>query len=116
MNGQLKALYQETSDFLTYVKLYAPDFPARDEMTCEKAVLRLFEYLGMIDELEHNPTAKQWLRVCREQLRTAEKLFEELQPSQGRRTLDSARDYLNNASQRKSMKPTFVVAEPGFAE
>ncbi len=116
MNTQLGALYQEASDFFTYVKLYAPEFPPRDDLTCQKAVSRLYEYVVAIDDLEQNSSAKNWLRVCREVLKSADKLFEDGQHSQGRRALGSARDYLVNAEKRRSMKPTFIVGEAGFAE
>lgn len=116
MNTELKALYQEASDFFTYVKLYAPDFPNRDEMTCEKAITKLFEYLGAIDDSESNSKAKQWLRISGEELKRADRAFGNGEHSQGRRTLGSARDYLNNAAQRKSVRTTFTADENGQAQ
>jgi hypothetical protein len=116
MNTELKRTYKEASDFFTYVKLYAPGFPPRDEMTCQKALSRLFEYLETIEAAEQNTSAKHWLRVCREDLKSAAKLFEEEEHSGGRRAVGFARDHLNNAAQRKSVKPGFLVDEPGFPE
>src|SRR3990172_5562014 len=113
MTDRLPMHYQEAVDFFTYVKLYAPDFPARDGMTCKKAISKLFEYLEEIDEFEQNSTAKQWLRVCRAELKRADKSFDEGEHSKARRTVASARDYLNNAAQRKPMATNFIAGEAG---
>src|SRR3954453_10344352 len=98
MSTQLRNLYREAADFLTYLKLYAPDFPTRDEMTCEKALSRLFDYLVGIEGAERNVAANRWLRIYREELKKAERLFGSGRHSDGRKTLDSAKDYLNKAA------------------
>jgi hypothetical protein len=116
MNTDLKRTYREASDFFTYVKLYAPEFPPADAMSPEKAMSRMFDYLESIETAEQNPSAKQWLRVSHEELKRGARHFAEKQDSDARKAVGSARDYLNNAAQRKSVKPGFLGMEPGFAD
>jgi hypothetical protein len=113
MMQNLKNLYRNATDFITFVKLDAPDFAPEDGLSCEKAIARITRYLSDIREIERNETARQWLTLCVQDVNKAEKLFTEKHDSDARKALDSARTYLINASIKKTMEPTFIAKETG---
>jgi hypothetical protein len=116
MNPQLNSFYCKAIDFTTYVKLAAPDFPKEANLTCELALDRILTYLDSLREKDDDPTAKQWLRLAWNEVKAAEKSFEQKNDREGRKMLDSARTYLQYAAERKSMEPTIFIDEPGIAE
>jgi hypothetical protein len=113
VNRQLKALYRNAIDFITFVKLAAPDFAPEDQLTCEKAVARILRFLDDIRKIEKNDNGLRWLKLCAGEVAKAEKLFDEKQYSGGRKALDCARTYLMNAAARKSTGTTFIASETG---
>ena len=108
--------YRNATDFITFVKLDAPDFAPEDELTCEKAIERIKKYLSDIREIEKNEIALKWLNLCGRNLDVAEKLFNEHHDSSGRKSLDLSRTYLINASDRKSMDAIFIAGNAGGAQ
>ena len=113
MSAELKKLYRDATDFLTFVKLDAPDFSPQDHLTCAGALDRIRRYIDNISHLEESEVALTWLKLCARAVDAAEKLFQKREDSLGRRTLDSARTYLINASGKKCVNPAFIVGNSG---
>jgi hypothetical protein len=113
MNTQLQTLYRNSLDFITFVKLEAPDFAPGDNLTCETAISRVRKYLADIRAAEKNEVASRWLKLSGQEVDKAENFFAEKRNSDGRRALDSARTHLMNASIRKAMDATFIAGETG---
>lgn len=116
MTAQLKALYREASDFFIYVHGYAPNIPTMGGLNLHSAIDRLFDYLDRLSQTEDDPLAKQWLRLAWSEMKASRIAFDEKEDRDGRRRLEMARAYLQNAQAKKPMKPTFIVGEPGFSE
>jgi hypothetical protein len=113
MSTQLKTLYRRAVDFITFVKLEAPDFAPEDKLTFQTAIARLRRNLDDVREAENNEVALRWLKLCERSIAKGESFFAVNQDSEGRKALDTARTYLINASSRKSTDPSFVAGESG---
>src|SRR5438876_447350 len=75
MSAQLRTLYRNAIEFITFVKLDAPDFAPEDKLTCETAVARIRGYLDDLGEIEKKEISVRWLKLCAQDVTTAEKLF-----------------------------------------
>ena len=52
MSTELLTLYRNATDFITFVKLDAPNFAPDDQLICERAIGRIRRYLDDIREVE----------------------------------------------------------------
>ena len=116
MSTQLKMLYRNAIDFITFVKLDAPDFAPEDKLTCETAVARIRCFLADIQDAEKNEVALRWLKLSGQDVDRAEGFFAVKKDSEGRKSLDSARTYLINASMRKAMDTAFIAGATGATQ
>lgn len=116
MSTELRTLYRNATDFITFVKLDAPNFAPSDQLTCDRAIARIRKYLDDIRDVEKNEAAIRWLKLCNEDVSSAERFFNEGKDADGRKTLDSARGYLMNAASKKAMDAKFIAGESGAVQ
>jgi hypothetical protein len=112
----LSEIKKEAKDMFSFILISCPDWhPLLKEMTTAKAFNHMIDLLNIVLEKAKADNAKQWLRICLQELRTSWKHYEDGNLKAGRETIQQAEEYFNNAISKKPIEARFVSGESGAA-
>jgi len=75
----------------------------------------MIDLINAISDQIKSDEAKQWLKICLQEVRESWKQYEDGNLTQGRKLIQRARDHFNNAFSKKPIEPRFVAGESGAA-
>lgn len=101
------------SDSIGYNVIYAPDYPEEDATTLEREFSKISQMLQEIIPHTKSEPKAEWLRISLREVGAAFESFKLGDGARGRRSLQSALDYLRNAVAGKSHAPDFIVGPDG---
>ena len=110
--GELK---RRASDRFSYILLGCPNFPSGTGTTTQSAFEKQVGFIESIIEKTKSEEAKQWLRVCLQEVRQSWKAYEAGSLPKGKRLIQVAEAHFNNAFTKKPIEPRFIVASSGKA-
>jgi hypothetical protein len=117
MNSKLtiSQLQRRARDRFSYILVFCPNFPPATRTTTETAFGKIIDFIEEIMERTGNDQAKEWLRLSLEEIRKSHKSYEEGRLSEGRKLIQLARDYYDNAISKKPIETKFFAGESGPA-
>lgn len=111
--GEIKS---ETRDLFSYILIGCPDFPSGTGSTTEKEFVKLIDFIDSLMERTKNEDAKQWLRVCLQEVRQSWKHYNSGNLKGGREIIQQAEEHFKNAFSKKPIEARFVVGESGAVQ
>ena|SRR5580700_2196993 len=108
-------LKSRASDRFSYILVFCPNFPPATGTTTKTAFEKLIGFLDAIMEQTKSEEAKQWLRVCLQEVRQSWKSYEDGNLSEGRKLIQRAKQHFKNAFSKKPIAPRFSAGESGAA-
>lgn len=100
-------------DRLSYVLLYAPEFPKEDDTTVEKEFDLLLKEVELLWNSIQDVERRRWLDLMSRELSEARGAFLRGDPTAGSVLVEAAEERLANWRSSKQMKATFVVDSSG---
>jgi hypothetical protein len=100
-------------DRLSYVLLYAPDFPREDETTVEHEFDKLVEQVHTLWKEVQDVERRGWLDLLGRELVEAKAAFVEGDTKKGACLIQSAEERLASWHSRKRVRSTFIVGPDG---
>jgi hypothetical protein len=108
-------LKSDVKDRFSYILVFCPNFPPATGATTKTAFEKLIGSIDAITQQTKNEEAKQWLRLCLQEVRASWKSYEEGDIHKGAKQIQQARRYFSNALSKKPMEPRFIAGESGAA-
>ena len=103
------------SDAMSYVLIYAPDFPDEDQTTTEAEFDRLLADCKRLWNGIQDVQRRRWLDLIGKELVEARQRYLSGDEHTGRQLLESAQQHFRAWCERKAMSPTFIVDPSGGA-
>lgn len=103
-------------DLLSYVLIYAPDFPKEDATSLEEQFDRLLTQIHALWREIQDVDRRRWLDLLGREVVEARASFLQGDEKTGRALIQSAEERLKSWGSRKKMEPTFIVGPTGSTE
>jgi hypothetical protein len=112
--GQLK---QKASDGFSFILVFGPNnWPSiLKGMNTAKAFEQLISLIDSVMQQLKNEESRQWLRICLQETRQSWKNYDEGKLTEGRKLIQRAKGYFDNALSKKPIEARFIVGESGGA-
>jgi hypothetical protein len=104
------------TDKLTYNHAYALDYPEEDRTSLEREERLVRDWLADVMSMVRREDVGDWLRLGNQCVVEAFEHFRKGDQNAGCRSIDSAIEYLNNATKKKPFKVDFVARPDGTVE
>jgi hypothetical protein len=104
------------TDKLTYNHAYALDYPKEDGTNLELEEQAVRDWLANAISTVRREDVGDWLRLADQCIVEAFEQFRRANQNAGCRAIDSAIDFLRNATERKPFKVDFVARADGTVE
>lgn len=111
--GDLDRRIGTIRDRLSYVLLYAPDFPAEDATSVEQEFDKLLGQVHALWNEIQDLDRRRWLDLLGRELVEARAAFLEGDTKKGCSLIESAEERLANWRSRKKMRPSFIAGPAG---
>jgi len=106
----------EARDMFSFILISCPDWhPLLKEMTTAKVFNDMIDLLMALLERTKTDEAKQWLRICLQEVRQSGKHYEEGDLKGGRKVIQQAEEHFENAFSKKPIVARFVAGDSGAA-
>lgn len=108
---------QRASDGFSFILIGCPDkWPSiLKEMNTAKAFNQVIDLINAILDQTKGDDAKQWLRVCLQDVRQSWKSYEDGKLTEGRKLIQIAKGHFDNAFSKKPIEARFIAGESGAA-
>lgn len=106
----------EARDLFSYILIGCPNFPMGTGSTTAKEFAKLIDYIDAIRERTKSEDAKQWLRICLQEVRLSWKHYDDNNLKGGREMIQQAEEHFKNALSKKPIEARFVTDESGAAQ
>jgi hypothetical protein len=111
----LSLVRREAKDRFSYIFVFCPNFPPLTGATTATAFEKLIGLLDVLIQNAKGDDAKQWLRVCLQEIRESRKHYDDGKQSEGRKLIMRAETHFQNAFSKIPIAPRFVAGDPGAA-
>jgi hypothetical protein len=108
-----KSKLQAISDYLHYVALYAPNFPAEDRTDLKKSFEQIFKSIKDVLPLLKNENEKKWVELSLQEMNESYQKYISGQTDFAEKSLRIAIEHFDNAITRKTRKARFAVDSSG---
>jgi hypothetical protein len=111
--GELKSTVEEV---FSSIVVFCPNFPPMAQTNTAKKFEQLTNLVDAVLERMQTGHAKQWLRICLQEIQQSWKHYEQGDRKQGRYLIQRAEEHFKNAFSKKQTTARFVVGESGEAQ
>jgi hypothetical protein len=112
---ELAEMRTRVSEIFSAILVFCPDFPPAAETSMTIKFRQLTEFIDAILERTRGEDAKQWLRICLDEVRQSLRYYEQGDQKMGRELIQRAEEHFNNTFSKKAIGPRFIVGESGPA-
>jgi len=106
----------DVRDRFSYILVFCPNFPAGTRSTTKTEFEKMISFIDALLEQSKNDEAKQWLRICLQEVRQSWNHYEEGKISEGRKMIQRAEEHFKNSFSKKEIKARFIAGETGTAQ
>lgn len=112
---KLNQLKQKANDIFSFIVVSCPNFPPETKTTTAREFDELTELVQSVMEGIRSDDAKQWLRICLQEVAQSRKHYEDGDRKQGRYVIQRAAEHFKQAFAKKVVAARFVVGSSGPA-
>jgi hypothetical protein len=112
----LNELKSRANEVFSSIILFCPDFPPAAQTNTTKKFEQLTGIIDAVLEKVRSDDAKQWLRVCLQEIRQAQRHYEGGDRGGGMDLMQRAEEHFNQAFSKKETAPRFLVGDGGAAQ
>lgn len=116
MKRSIRDLSTAASDQLSYLIVYAPEFPAEDQTTADRECERLLEVLREIAGRAASTPKRQWLVLAIAEVEQARGALRAGEPSAANDLFHSAEEHFKAYLSGRRAAPSFVAGPDGGVE
>jgi hypothetical protein len=111
----LSEIKSEAKDMFSYILVFCPNFPPATGATTKTTFEKQIGFIEAILERTKGDEAKQWLRICLQEVRQSWKSYEDGNLVKGKDLIQQAEKHFKNAFSKKPIEARFVAGESGAA-
>jgi hypothetical protein len=109
-------LKSEARDMFSFILISCPNWhPSLKQISTTKVFNDIIDLINAISEQTKGDDARQWLRVCLQEVRQSWKSYEDGNLKEGRKLIQRAEEHFKNAFSKKPVEARFVAGETGAA-
>jgi hypothetical protein len=109
----LSELKSRAKDRFSYILIGCPNFPPATGTTTKSAFEKQIGFIEAILERTKGDEAKQWLRICLQEVRQSWKYYEDGKLHKGAEMIQQAEEHFNNAFSKKPIEARFIAGKFG---
>lgn len=111
----LAELKGRANEAFSSIILFCPDFPPAAQTSAPKKFEQLISIIDCVSEKVRSDDARQWLRVCLQEVQQARKSYEDGDRNKGKDLMQRAEEHFQRALARKAKAARFVAGQSGPA-
>lgn len=111
--SSLSALKSRVDGVFSSILIFCPNFPAAAQTNVAKKFEQLNGIINAVLEKMRRDDAKQWLRMCLQEVQQSRKHYEDGDRDKGRELIQRAEEHFKNAFNRKVTAARFFVDDLG---
>ena len=112
----LSELKSDANDKFSFILIYCPNWPSYlKQISTAKVFNDMIDLINAISEQTKGDDAKQWLRVCLQEVRQSWKYYEHGELHEGADMIQQAEEHFKNAFSKKPIEARFIAGESGGA-
>jgi hypothetical protein len=111
----LGILRSRAAEVFSSILLFSPNFPPEAQTSTEKKFDQLIALVEQALERIRRDEAKQFLRICLQEIESSRKHYEDGDDQQGRYQIQRAEQHFRDAFLKKPKNTRFIAGESGAA-
>jgi hypothetical protein len=100
-------------DELSYIVIYAPNFPAEDKTSIEQEMEHVLAGVAQLLQKARQAHSKQLLVLAAQELAQANEAFRSGDSKNGRRLIQEGEEHIREALRPRPRKPSFIAGPAG---
>jgi hypothetical protein len=101
------------SDRFSSILLFCPNWPPLAQTSTTEKFTQLIGFIDTIVEHTKSNEAKQWLRICLQEVRQSWKSYEDGNLLKGKDLIQQAEEHFENAFSKKPIEARFIAGRSG---